>query len=264
MKHLRTLRCLKAGVLLAGLASASGCAPAHPVWDTATARRTAPPAWTTPGAGGGVSCANRAALRCTGTRGRGPGVNGALRTGGGSAGPSRASGVGDGEGRPTGGALTPAAFRGHLASCTAQYPVVQEAPPGRVVAVGLRESGLRPLAIHDNTTGRSHFPATPEQAVALASSLQGAGHRIDAGVMQVTQANWPAYGLTAETAFEPRANICAGARILAEAYRIERRAACRYNTGRPDCANGYPEGVDRAADALGLGPLATAGANGRR
>jgi hypothetical protein len=146
--------------------------------------------------------------------------------------------------------LSRGVFLEHLASCARQYPIVRQAPPERVLAVGLHESGLRLLAIHDNTTGRSHYPETPEQAVAMAASLRRAGHRIDAGVMQVSHANWAAYGLTVEGVFDARANICAGARILGEAYLIERRAACRYNTGRPDYANGYPESIDRAVDGL--------------
>src|SRR3954454_18033518 len=98
-------------------------------------------------------------------------------------------------------ALSPGVFLEHLASCARQYPVVRQAPPERVLAVGLHESGLRPLAIHDNTTGRALYPATPEQAVAVVSSLRRAGHRIDAGVMQVSHANWAAYGLTVEGVF---------------------------------------------------------------
>ena len=72
--------------------------------------------------------------------------------------------------------------------------------------------------------------------------------------MQVSHANWAAYGLTVGTVFDIRANICAGARILGEAYLIDRRAACRYNTGRPDCANGYPESIDRTVDGLRRAP----------
>src|SRR5689334_23025807 len=69
--------------------------------------------------------------------------------------------------------------------------------------------------------------------------------------MQVNSSNWAAYGLSAETAFDPARNICAGARILGEAFQIERRAACRYNAGRPDCGNRYPELVQRAEARLG-------------
>jgi Transglycosylase SLT domain len=156
--------------------------------------------------------------------------------------------------RNSGDALTHGVFLERLRSCARQYPVIGYAPPERVLAVGLHESGLRPLAIHDNTTGLSLYPETPEQAVAVASSLRRAGHRIDAGVMQVSHANWAAYGLTVGTVFDIRANICAGARILGEAYLIDRRAACRYNTGRPDCANGYAESIDRTVDGLRRAP----------
>jgi len=142
--------------------------------------------------------------------------------------------------------LAPVAFAMFLNSCSRQYPVILQAPVRRHMAHAMTESGMHPTAIHDNTTGRSYVPDTEAEAVALARQLLAAGHRIDAGVMQVTDRNWPAYGLTVETAFDPRANICAGARILGEAWSIERRTACRYQTGKPDCQTGYPEMVQRA------------------
>jgi type IV secretion system protein VirB1 len=144
------------------------------------------------------------------------------------------------------GILAPAVFAMHLAACAQQHPVVLQAPVQRHLAHATAESGMRALAIHDNTTGQSAFPETAAEAVALAGRLLAAGHRIDAGVMQVTDRNWPSYGLTVETAFDPAANVCAGARILGEAFQIERRAACRYNSGRPDCGNQYPDLVQRA------------------
>ncbi|TCZ61126.1 transglycosylase SLT domain-containing protein [Roseicella aquatilis] len=155
------------------------------------------------------------------------------------------------------GVLEAAAILGHLAACAARYPEAREAPPERVLAVAQVESGGRATAIGDNTARRAHFPATTGEAVTLAQRLIAAGHDIDAGAMQVTRRNWSAYGLTVETVFDPAANICAGARILGEAYLVERRAACRYNTGRPDCrsstgSNGYPERVGRAASTASL------------
>lgn len=153
--------------------------------------------------------------------------------------------------------LSVAVFLGHLAACTAAYPVISEAPAGRVVATAQAESGLHPFAIGDNDAGRSYFLATREIAVAKARELLALGHRIDAGPMQVTDRNWTAYNLTVETVFDPRLNICAGGRILGEAFAIERRAHCRYNTGRPACTNGYPARVDAAAASLGVLPPAT-------
>lgn len=146
--------------------------------------------------------------------------------------------------------LSIAAFIGHLAACSVAYPVIAEVPTHRAIATAQAESGLRPFAIGDNDTGQSYFPRTREEATAKARELLALGHRIDAGAMQVTDRNWPAYGLTVETAFDPRANICAGGRILGEAFAIERRAHCRYNTGRPDCTNGYPARVDAAVQMV--------------
>jgi type IV secretion system protein VirB1 len=142
--------------------------------------------------------------------------------------------------------LTVAAFIGHLATCAALHPVIAEVPAERTVATAQTESRLHPFALGDNTARRSYFFGTREQATTKARELLSMGHRIDAGLMQITDRNWSAYGLTVETVFTPRANICAGARILGEAFEIERRAHCRYNTGRAACTNGYPARVDAA------------------
>lgn len=151
--------------------------------------------------------------------------------------------------------LTAAAFAMHLAACVAQDGSIADAPSSRVIAHAIAESRLHPLALHDNATNREYDFATPAEAVAKAQQLVAQGHGVDAGVMQVDDANWRAYGLTVATVFDPRTNICAGANILAEAFAIERRAACRYNTGRPTCQAAYPEAVDRAEAKIAGGPL---------
>lgn len=143
-----------------------------------------------------------------------------------------------------------------LAACVAQHPIAADAPAPRVLAHAVHESRLQQYAVGVNRDGRRGLPAesrafrTEAEAVAFARAKLADGRRVDAGVMQITDANWSAYGLTLATVFRIEPNVCAGARILGEAYRIERRAACRYNTGRPDCSNGYPEAVDRAAAHL--------------
>lgn len=142
--------------------------------------------------------------------------------------------------------LSPPVFATHLTSCAREYPVILQAPVQRQIAHAMAESGMRPTALHDNATGKSYAPETAAESIAIARQLLAAGHRVDGGIMQVTDANWPAYGLTLETVFDARANICAGARILGEAFQIERRAACRYNTGKPDCGPTYPGMVQRA------------------
>ena len=137
-----------------------------------------------------------------------------------------------------------------LAQVALSCPAASSFPPGRVVervaATAHAESGVQTTALHDNTTGRSYVPESEADAVALVTALHARGHSLDAGIMQVNDANWPRLGLTAESVFDPRANVCAGMAVLAEAYTAERRVSCRYNTGRPDCANGYPERIDGA------------------
>src|SRR5437588_10300748 len=74
--------------------------------------------------------------------------------------------------------------------------------PETQVAFAQAESGLDPLAVHDNTTGRSHAPATAADAVALATSLLRQGHSVDLGLLQINDANLRRTGLTVATAFD--------------------------------------------------------------
>lgn len=133
-------------------------------------------------------------------------------------------------------------------------PAGSSFPPGHIVdrvrATAETESRLQTTALRDNSTGRSYVPRSAAEAVALVTALHAQGHSLDAGIMQVNDANWPRLGLTAETVFDPHANVCAGMAVLAEGYTIERRVSCRYNTGTPDCHNGYPERIERAAAQL--------------
>src|SRR4051812_43118604 len=137
-----------------------------------------------------------------------------------------------------------------MAQIALSCPAASSFPPGgileRVAATARVESGLQTPAPNDNTSRKAYRPPTEPEAVALATALRAQGHSVDAGIMQVNDSNWARLGLTAETAFDPRANICAGMVVLAEAYSVERRVSCRYNTGRPDCANGYPERIEGA------------------
>lgn len=72
--------------------------------------------------------------------------------------------------------------------------------------------------------------------------------------------NWARLGLTVENVFDPQRNVCAGKTVLAEAYAIEMRVSCRYNVGKPDCSNGYPQKIATAWDApssvVGAVPIA--------
>lgn len=141
-----------------------------------------------------------------------------------------------------------------LASACSGPPV----PPPRVAAHAMVESSFQTTAIHDNATNKSYTPATVAEAVGIARELLKQGHRIDAGLMQVTDSNWTALGLTVETVFDPQANVCAGRTVLAEAYAIERAVSCRYNTGKPVCGGAYPAKVETAMEHVEPAPVAAA------
>jgi hypothetical protein len=103
----------------------------------------------------------------------------------------------------------------------------------------------------------SYAPPTAADAVRMAQALTSQGHSIDAGPMQINSKNWPRLGLTPNNVFDLTTNICAGQRVLAELYDIERRVSCRYNTGKPDCTNRYPDLIEAAWH----GPIAGAAAD---
>lgn len=152
--------------------------------------------------------------------------------------------------------LTVAAFAQLAAACG---PGVHA---GTLAAIARTESGFRPYAIGDNTTGRRYFPASAGEAAAIAADLVGArGHSVDLGLMQVNSANLARLGLSVADAFDPCRNIAAGARVLADGYRPGAgadpqpallEALSRYNTGSPSrgFANGYVARVQSAAEEV--------------
>ena len=136
-------------------------------------------------------------------------------------------------------------------------------PPANVAAVARQESGFHPHAIRDETTDRSHYPATREAAEALAARLTAQGHLLGVGLMQLTP---PAnFGLSIAEAFDPCKNMKAGAELLAANYNLEwqalMRALSRYNSGSPTRAEAYAKRVAAQAQRnarmppLALDPL---------
>ena len=79
------------------------------------------------------------------------------------------------------------------------------------------ESGGVPhaLAVHGDLA-LVHPPRDRGEAVAMASWLRDRGYGFDAGLAQVSSANFERLGLTVETAFEPCPNLRAAARVLGE------------------------------------------------
>ncbi|MGH7097087.1 MAG: lytic transglycosylase domain-containing protein [Stellaceae bacterium] len=130
-----------------------------------------------------------------------------------------------------------AAFMNYAIACAPQMQGAVEPLKG----IAITESRLDPLAIKDDTTGRSYWPRDKAEAVSIAGRLISAGHNIDAGLMGINLTNWRWLGLTPDTVFDPCQNIRAGATVLT--------AFSRYNTGSPTRGfhNGYVARVIQAA-----------------
>lgn len=123
------------------------------------------------------------------------------------------------------------------------------APPEHVAImekIVAAESGGRALAIHDNRSGRSYFPETVAEAIAIASKLlKQRDASVDLGLAQINSKNLARFNATVSDAFDPCSSIQMGAAIYAEGLQAAvsmglsgdtavRAALSRYNTGRLD------------------------------
>ncbi len=125
----------------------------------------------------------------------------------------------------------------------------QPVAPKMLAAQASVESGLDPLAIHDNTTGKTFRPETQAEALEIATRLERAGSDFDAGLMQINHRNFTWLHLTIAGAFDPRRSIEAGAAVLV--------SMSRYNTGSlRGFTNGYVQKVLDAGHKLGEQTLA--------
>lgn len=141
--------------------------------------------------------------------------------------------------------LSPIAFSTLAAHCAPSVP------SDVLLAVAQTESGLDPLALHDNTAGVSEQPANLQGALADAGAWIGRGDSVDLGLMQINSANLGALGMTARAALDPCASLAGGAAVLQAAYGGGKTtsdqqvallvALSRYNTGSPfrGIMNGY-------------------------
>lgn len=117
---------------------------------------------------------------------------------------------------------------------------------------------------------RDYYPASSQEAAALAHQLIDSGHLVDIGLTQVNSENLSKLGLSVEQVLDPCVNLNAGGRILTRFYQDARKqykdeqdalmaAISAYNTGNFESgfANGYVERV--AANAGVVVPELKAG-----
>lgn len=105
-------------------------------------------------------------------------------------------------------ATSAADFYALARNCDLSVPIKALAPIIKV------ESHFNPYAIGVVGGRLARQPTTKEEAIATAKSLEAAGHKFSAGIGQVYRGNWAAYGLTADTVFEPCKNLRASSGIF--------------------------------------------------
>ena len=122
--------------------------------------------------------------------------------------------------------MTPVAL---LRQCAPQVSVITMA------AIIKQESGGNPLALHDNTTGKSYRPASLAGAAKLAADLIQQGHSVDIGLAQINSRNLSGLNLDVAQVIGPCANIHAAQTILLRGWKQSggdlRGALSAYNTG---------------------------------
>jgi type IV secretion system protein VirB1 len=114
--------------------------------------------------------------------------------------------------------------------------------PVTLAAVVQQESGGNPLALHDNTSGKSYRPASVADAAGIARDLIAAGHSVDIGLAQINSRNLPGLRLNVNQIFDPCTNIHAAQTILLRGWNQSGgdliRALAAYNTGSVGSAVG--------------------------
>jgi type IV secretion system protein VirB1 len=90
--------------------------------------------------------------------------------------------------------------------------------PQTMAAVARVESSFNPFAIGVVGGRLVRQPAARDEAVATARSLEAQGFNFSVGLGQVNRYNLARYGLDYQSAFDPCANLRAGAAILTDCY----------------------------------------------
>lgn len=107
--------------------------------------------------------------------------------------------------------------------------------PVTMAAIVEKESGGNPLALHDNTTGKSYRPGNIAEAARIVRGLIAQGHSVDIGLAQLNSKNLPGLGLDAQQVFDSCTNLRASQIVLLRGWKQSggdlRGALAAYNTG---------------------------------
>ncbi|MDL2290634.1 lytic transglycosylase domain-containing protein [Desulfovibrio sp. OttesenSCG-928-F20] len=116
----------------------------------------------------------------------------------------------------------------------------EEPPPALVKAIARQESGLNPLAV--NIAGKSHYPATREEAERLIREALAAGKSFDVGKMQINSWWMKRFSLDPFSLLDPDVNEAWGKRILAEEitrHGLNWQAVGKYHSPDPERGRRY-------------------------
>ena len=88
----------------------------------------------------------------------------------------------------------------------------EDTPPALLDAIGIQESGMKPLAV--NVAGKDYYPATSAEAVKIIQEAQAAGKSFDVGMYQINSWWMERYGISPESLLDPTINRQWGMFIL--------------------------------------------------
>jgi len=124
--------------------------------------------------------------------------------------------------------------------------------PVTMAAIVQQESGGNPLALHDNTTGKSYRPGSVADAARIARELIAQGHSVDIGLAQINSRNLPRLGVSVDEVLDPCRNLQAAQAVLLDGWTLSGTLAgalSAYNTGRIVGARGAKYGAGVYAQA---------------
>lgn len=116
-----------------------------------------------------------------------------------------------------------------LAAATLLSLAMQCAPavhPDTISDIARTESGFHPYAIAEIVPLKgggsrvvSYMPYSKDAALKIVEEIEKKGHRYSAGLMQITSTNFPGYGVSAESMFNPCDNLSVAEKIIVEGYK---------------------------------------------
>jgi len=107
--------------------------------------------------------------------------------------------------------------------------------PVTLAAIVQQESGGDPLALHDNTSGKTYRPTSVAEAARIARELVASGHSVDIGLAQINSRNLPRLGVGVDQVLDPCGNLHAAQTVLMEGWKRSgnlRATLSAYNTGK--------------------------------